>query len=106
MRDQKTIKIKGQDVVVKELTMAEVDGLLGSAGAGRAVYPAEVILDPVIPQEAVVLATGLSDDDLAGDITPSELAEIWEAVAEVNGFLSKLMARLSKEGRAATAGSS
>lgn len=100
MQDKKTIKIKGTDVVVKELTMAEVDELLKTVGQGRAAYPAEVILDPAIPQEAVVLATGLTDADLAGDITPSELHEIWTAVAEVNGFLSKLMGRLSMEGKA------
>ncbi|MBU1567435.1 MAG: hypothetical protein KJ630_17650 [Proteobacteria bacterium] len=94
MRNKKAININGQDITVRELTMEEVDELLAAVKETRVLYPAEVMLDPEIPQEAVMMATGMTADQLTGDITPSELAEIWGAVAEVNGFLSKLMARL------------
>jgi hypothetical protein len=47
-----------------------------------------------LPIEAISAATGLTSDELNGELVPSELDDIWRAVEEVNGFLSSMMLRL------------
>ncbi|KJS02239.1 MAG: hypothetical protein VR65_06235 [Desulfobulbaceae bacterium BRH_c16a] len=103
MRKQKVIKIGDQEITVNELTSAQIDELLSTFNGDRAVHPTELLLDSVIPVEAVTLSTGIAGAKLGGkecENTPTELDEIWKAVAEVNDFLSRLLERLAKQGHA------
>lgn len=103
MRKNKTITVGEKEITVNELTSAQVDKLLATFNANRVVHPTELLLDSVIPVEAVSLSTGMTAEELGGadcELTPSELDEIWRDVAEVNGFLSRLLERLAKEGHA------
>lgn len=103
MRKQKVITIGDREITINELTAAQIDGMLSSFNESRPVHPTELLLDAVIPVEAVTLSTGMTGPELGGsecNYAPSELDEIWRAVAEVNSFLSRLMERLAKEGHA------
>lgn len=107
MRKNKTIKINNRDINVEELTASQIYGMLSNLNEKRAVHPTELLLDAVIPVEAVVLATGMTTAELGGndcDYTPSELDEIWQAVAEVNDFLCRLMVKLAGAGHALLSG--
>lgn len=94
MRKSKVIKIDDREITVKELTVSQVSALMEGSAEKTTATTGELLVGSPIPIEAVSLATGLSVDELNGEMTPSELAEIWEAVAEVNDFLSSMMKRL------------
>lgn len=91
MRRSKIITIEGLgEITVKELTVAQVTEMAERVQRpDRPNYLIEAILETRLPMEAVVLATGLAEEKLNSDITPSEAAQLWEAVAEVNSFLSR-----------------
>ncbi len=96
MRKSKTIKVGDREVTIAELTAEQVTALLeGSADKKRA-STAELLMASPIPIEAVCAATGLSAEELNGNMAPSELEAIWQAVAEVNDFLLRMMERLQK----------
>ncbi len=89
----------GHEIVVQELTVKQVSELLDGTKP-RPMHPAEVLLnisETDIPMEVVCMASGLTPDELDGVIFPSELHEIWLAVARVNSFLSQLLARAISE---------
>lgn len=94
MRKSKVIKIDDREITVNELTVAQVTALMEGAGKKTSATTAELLMPNPIPIEAVSVSTGISVDDLNGTMTPSELAMVWEAVAEVNDFLSQMMQRL------------
>lgn len=94
MRKSKVIKIDDREITVKELTVTEVTALLDGTEKKTTATTAELLIGSPIPIEAVSVATGISVDELNGEMAPSELAEIWEAVAEVNVFLSETLKRL------------
>lgn len=94
MRKSKTIRIDDREITVKELTASQVEALMDGSSDKRRASVAELLMASHIPIEAVCAATGISADELNGEMAPSELAIIWEAVAEVNGFLSAMMQRL------------
>jgi len=94
MRKKKTLKVGEQELVVKELTVAQVEELLKGIDENRPAYMAELLMDSALTIEAVSLASGLSAEALNGDYTPNELQEIWGAAAEVNDFLSRMLARM------------
>jgi len=98
MRKSKVIKIDDREVTIKELTVRQVDECIESLRPERKPLAIELLLDPVIPAEIVVMSTDFSMDQLAGDMSPSELKEIWDAVAEVNDFLSAMLARMAAAG--------
>lgn len=94
MRKSKTITIGDREITVRELTVEQVDKLLGDFNQKRSPHPVELLLNASLPVEVVEQATGMTGNELAGDLTPSELDAIWKAVAEVNDFLSNLLIRL------------
>ena len=98
MRKTKEVQIGERKITVNELTVAQVDALFNGFTAERPVHKAELLMDSAVPIEAVLLATGLTSEQLAEEIYPSELAEIWQAVEEVNGFLSNLLGRMAQAG--------
>lgn len=98
MRKSKTIKLAGREITVNELTVRQIDELIAGIDADRMIQIVEMIINDHIPIEAVIASTGLTADDLAGDFTPSELRTLWDAVGEVNDFLSDLMVRMAAVG--------
>ena len=98
MRKKKTITIGERQVDVNELTVAQVDALLNPVGgsAAREMSAAELLVDSVVPIEAVCASTGLSADEINATLAPSEAAALWAAVAEVNDFLSRMLERFAK----------
>ena len=94
-RKSEQVKLDGQDeLTVKELTVDELDGVLGKLDKDRKTYWAEVLFDSPIPVEVVTASTGLKQEDM-GKLTPSELHEVWTAVAKVNDFLFNGLQRLA-----------
>lgn len=91
MRKEKKLNIDSLgEITVRELTVAQVTEMVEQVQRpDRPNYLIEAILETRLPIEAVVLATGLAEEKLNSDITPSEAARVWEAVAEVNSFLSR-----------------
>ena len=91
------VQLKGQAVTVRQLTVREVNEYL----EGKAEPPtmAELLLNRPLPEKAVRLATGLTSEELNGDVLPSELVALWDEVEEVNPFLADLSRRLMTAGR-------
>lgn len=96
MRKSKAIKVGERQITVKELTATQVTDLMEGTGDKKRASTAELLMASPIPIEAVCAATGLSEEELNGDMTPSELDAIWGAVAEVNCFLLRMMQRFQK----------
>ena len=97
MRKNEIVKLGEREIIVNELTVTQIDKVFGEFDINRKAARAEMLIDSNIPIEVVTTATGLKDEELNGEFTPSELNMIWEAVARVNDFLSKMMDRLSGE---------
>lgn len=96
MAREKTIEVGGTAVTARQLTVEQVIDLFDNADPKRVVSMAELIMDSAIPIEAIIASTGLTIEQLNGGILADELRQVWEAVGEVNDFLSPLMARLKK----------
>lgn len=94
MRKKETVKIGEMSVTVDELTAAQVDMLLQASGEAKAASAIELLMDSPIPLEAVCASTGLSKQEL-DNMAPSDAALVWEAVARVNNFLSRMLERLA-----------
>lgn len=96
MRKSKIIQWNDKEVVCKELTVGEIRNLME--------HPPEVIaLDAIffdrIPAAAIVLSTGLSEEDLSS-VTPSSLDLLWGSVEEINPFFVQMLKRLAEHGLA------
>jgi hypothetical protein len=83
-----TIKFKGKDLKVHELTVAQLDDLLGST---EPLSMIDRIFNPdMVSEQMLVLSTGLPVGELRS-CQPSALRPLVEAVKEVNpDFLSGL----------------
>ena len=99
MRKTREVQVGDRKITVNELTVAQVDALFSGFDAERPAHKAELLMESALPIEAVQMATGMTAEQLSGDICPSELAEIWQAVAEVNDFLSRLLGRMAQAGK-------
>lgn len=98
----KEVRFNGKAVTVRELTVGEVSEYLENTTEPPSA--AELLLDRSISEKVVRLATGLSSDEINGGALPSDLDTLWNAVEEVNPFLSRLMERLTSAGRAVLEG--
>jgi len=94
----KELNFNGKTVVVKELTVAQVTEHLD--GGAEIPTTAELLLDRAVPERVVRMATGLTSEEINGNVQPSDLAKLWDGVEEVNPFLSKLQERLTIAGKA------
>ena len=99
MRKTREVQVGDRKITINELTVAQVDALFSGFDAERPAHTAELLMESTLPIEAVQMATGMTAEQLSGDICPSELAEIWQAVAEVNDFLSRLLDRMAQAGK-------
>lgn len=95
MRNNEIINVNDKEITVKELTVTQIDNVFGSFDINRQAARSEMLLDSLIPIEVVSEATGLKDEELNGNFTPSELNQIWEAVAKANPFLCQMLSRLA-----------
>lgn len=94
----KTIDFNGRKITVKELTVAQVDSwmekMAETAGTEKP-HILDVLMGRDLPVSAVLLAVPeLTDDDLVGEVAPCEIEQLYNAVEEVNGFLSSMSKRL------------
>lgn len=92
MRLTKNITFNGSDLTVKELTMAELAGVLDTLAATA--DPLDMVMDHRLPSEAVIISSGLKRAALH-KLTPSLLNELWQAVEEVNPFFVNAVRRLT-----------
>ena len=87
----KKITVEGLgELTVSELTGEQVDQLVNRDNTGRPFYVMEAMLDTALPIEAVSMATGLEAEKLNA-MPPSAAERIWQAVVEVNPFLSRML---------------
>lgn len=92
---EKTITVGGKDIVAKTLTASQIADLMAKMDGSRKATLAEMLMDSDVPIDAVLVSTGLSAEWFSGPVTPDEIHQVWEAVIEVNGFLSRMLARLT-----------
>ena len=88
----------GRTIVVRQLTVRETAEFFDGVGEMR-VTTADLLMNRTLPAAVVCLATGLTPDDLCGDVTPSELAVLWEAVEAENPFFLQTLERLAGLGQ-------
>jgi len=98
MHKSKKLTINGREITVRDLTPREVDQLLGETVNGTTGTSMGVLMESNLPTEAVAMSTGLDEKVLLDEFSLEELAEVWKAVEEVNGFLSRRLAAISKLG--------
>ncbi len=91
------IMFNGRLVSVKQLTVRQVNDLLEAKTEPPTT--ADFLMDKDFPEAVVRLSTGLTTEELNTEALPTELAELWDAVGEVNHFLEKLLRRLNAAGR-------
>ncbi len=87
----------GKTVVVRQLTVREVEEFFDGAGDVR-ITTADLLMNRTMPAAVVCVATGLKPEDLAGEVAPSELAVLWEAVEAENPFFLQALERLGALG--------
>ncbi len=95
MRKSKIIDFGGEEVTVKELTVAQVVEVVGEM-TEYSTHILDVLMDFDMPLSVIVLATGLDEKQLTGEITPTALIPLYEAVVEVNPNLAAMAERLKK----------
>lgn len=94
------IPFLGRTIVVRQLTVREVAEFFDSAGDVR-ITAADLLMNRTLPAAVVCVATGLKPEELAGEVTPSELAGLWEAVEAENPFFLQALERLGALGQRA-----
>lgn len=91
----KTIEYNGRNITVNELTVAQVDEWMGSQKDGEAVlHTLDLLMGRKLPVSVIRLAVPeLTAADLK--VAPSELVALYDAVEEINSFLSEMSVRLA-----------
>ncbi len=97
MRKSKIIKFNGQELTVKELTVSQVKDVLRSLDTFEP-HTLDILMDQPVTASAVCMASGISVEDLEGDLAPSEIQELYDAVLEVNPTFAAMLGRLQKIG--------
>ena len=92
------ITFMGRAVVVRQLTAKETAEFFDTIGDIKPNI-ADILMNRVLPCSVVCTATGLTTEDLTGDVCPSDLLELWEAVEQVNPFFLQALERLSALGQ-------
>ena len=83
----------GRTVVVRQLTVRETAAFFDGSGDVR-ITTADLLMNRALPAVVVCTATGLTIEELNGDVTPSELATLWEAVEAENPSFLQTIERL------------
>lgn len=95
----KTIKANDREITAKTLTVEQIADLMEKLDDKRTATLAEMLMDSSIPEDFVLASTGLPREWFTGSVTPDDIYKVWQAVEEVNGFLSRLLSRLSAAGK-------
>lgn len=103
MRKTKTTKFDGKEITVKELTVKDISRLLSSFDTDAEMHPVDLLFNDSFPALGISMSTGLTLDDLQGDIAPSDLDLLITEVKNINPFLVKLIQKLLVAGKAAGA---
>ncbi len=98
MKKSKKIKFNGRELEVCELTVHQVTSWLEDlrkTDAAEQLHTLDGLMGRDLPVSVIRLAVpDLTDEDL--DQLPSEISRIYEAVEEMNPFLSQMAARVTK----------
>lgn len=89
------IKLGKETVTVRKLTVREASAFIEDQSKYELSF-AELLLDRSLPERVVRQVTGLSTEELNGDVDPDELDSLWQAVEDENHFLSRMYGRLMK----------
>jgi hypothetical protein len=93
------MKINGKEIEVRELTVGQVDRLLGEFDRtmNAPVEMCDLLFPDRAPVSVVILSTGLNIADING-MLPSEYETVLEAVETVNPYLMAGVRRLAEIG--------
>ncbi len=91
------IQFNGRTVSVRQLTVREVSDYMDHVQQQPSI--ADLLMDSAITSELVQMATGLTAEEINGDVLPSELKRLWEAVAHENPSCAGLLTRLAAAGK-------
>lgn len=98
-RKSEIIDFNGQELVVKELTVAEVEQIMAALEDGT--YQGH-ILDAVmgqpLPANALFMAIGTTEAEFSLDVAPSALEELYAKVTAVNPLCAAMMEKLATAG--------
>lgn len=100
MQRTKTITIGDRDVSVKELTVAQVRGLMDNLEKDTEIHTIDMLFPDGLPALAISESTGISIKKLEEDFAPSELKQIIAGVENLNPFFANMISRMTKIGAA------
>ncbi len=108
MQHHKTEKItfRGRELVVNEITVAQVDEWEAALGQGGGVEPHKLdqLMGKSLPVSGLRLCVpDLTDKDLT--VAPSEIAQVYDAVEKVNPFFLRYVENMARLGEALMAAS-
>jgi hypothetical protein len=89
-------------IETRELTVAEVRQVFEDMDARKGIHTVDILFPNEIPVKALSLATGLSLDELDGEIPPSEMKRIIDEVKGKNPFFLTALGHLADIGRRIT----
>ncbi len=99
MRQTENLKVGDKEIIVKELTMAEIRNVMAALEKQEGTPHIIDLLFPDMPAAAISISTGLSLKNLEGDFTQSEIKQIRDKVEKLNPFFAKALNRLAKLGQ-------
>lgn len=95
---KKAITVDGREVIVRELTVAQIRDLMDQFDKeAGSVDVIDLMFAGRIPFDAVKASTGL-DAEALSTFSPSELDQIIKGVEDINPFFANMITRLSKMG--------
>lgn len=97
MRKTKTIKIDDREILVRELTVAQITEMMESLNDAE-INNIDTLFPDRLPSAALFMSTGMTVNEIA-EYTPSEIEIMLDAVEEVNPTFAGLMQRLANVGR-------
>lgn len=93
----KVITVDGREVIVRELTVAQIRELMDQSDKNSSVDVIDLLFSGRIPSDAVKTSTGLDAEALCR-FSPSELDQIIKGVEDINPFFANMITRLSRMG--------
>lgn len=105
MRKIKKITVGSEKVAVRELTVAEADGVFTTIEKGYKVSALDILMsEQNLPSFVIDLAIDRDVGELVAEqeLAPSEVVAVYEAVKEVNNFLSSSLVMLAQSNQART----
>lgn len=96
MKKSTTCEINGKTYTVSELTVGEIDAVIGAINAEGPLHRTYNIMDYDLTPEFVAASAGIEAEAHAA-LTPDELDALVAAVSEVNArFLARVLAKQRK----------